>query len=68
MLEHKVRGPSNFWDLWCPRRVLPWTLAKTEAIHIWLTLSHVKQVQSFIGFANFYRRFIVNFSEKPLLL
>ena len=37
--------------------------AKTEAISRWLTLSNVKQVQSFIGFANFYCRFIVNFSE-----
>ena len=37
--------------------------AKTEAISRWLALSNVKQVQSFIGFANFYHRFIVNFSE-----
>ena len=37
--------------------------AKTEAISRWLTLSNVKQVQSFIGFANFYHQFIVNFFE-----
>ena len=37
--------------------------AKTEAISRWLTPSNVKQVQSFIGFANFYRHFIINFSE-----
>ena len=37
--------------------------AKTEAISRWPTPSNVKQIQSFIGFANFYCRFIVNFSE-----
>ena len=36
---------------------------KTEAISQWLTPSNVKQVQSFIGFTNFYHCFIVNFSE-----
>ena len=37
--------------------------AKTEAISRWLAPSNVKQVQLFIDFANFYCRFIVNFSE-----
>ena len=37
--------------------------AKTEAISRWPTPSNVKQGQSFIGFANFYCHFIVNFSE-----
>ena len=37
--------------------------AKTEAISRWPTPSNVKQVQSFIGFTNFYHHFIVNFSE-----
>ena len=37
--------------------------AKTKAISRWPTLSNVKQVQSFIGFTNFYRHFIINFSE-----
>ena len=37
--------------------------AKTEAIGRWPTPSSVKQVQSFIGFTNFYCHFIVNFSE-----
>ena len=37
--------------------------AKTEAISRWPTPSNVKQVQLFIGFANFYCHFIVNFSE-----
>ena len=38
-------------------------ITKTEAISKWLTPSNVKQVQSFISFANFYRCFIINFSE-----
>ena len=38
-------------------------LAKTEAISRWLTPSNVKQVQSFIGFTNFYCHFIINFLE-----
>ena len=37
--------------------------AKTEAVSRWPTPSNVKQIQSFIGFANFYHCFIVNFSE-----
>ena len=36
---------------------------KTEAISQWPAPSNVKQVQSFISFANFYCRFIVNFLE-----
>ena len=42
--------------------------AKTEAISRWPAPSNVKQVQSFIGFSNFYRRFIVNFSETAIPL
>src|SRR6266481_7481585 len=38
-------------------------IAKTEAISKWPTSSNVKQVQSFIGFANFYHHFIINFLE-----
>src|SRR6266481_6429315 len=38
-------------------------IAKTEAISKWPTPSNVKQVQSFIGFANFYCCFIINFLE-----
>jgi len=38
-------------------------VVKTEAISNWPTPSNVKQIQLFIGFANFYCRFIINFSE-----
>ena len=37
--------------------------AKTEAISRWLTPSNVKQIQSFIRFANFYRHFIIIFLQ-----
>src|SRR5580765_9093537 len=42
---------------------------KIQVIQDWPEPHKVKDVQSFLGFANFYRRFIFNFSEivKPLV-
>ena len=37
---------------------------KVEAIQKWEALSTVKDVQAFLGFANFYRQFIPDFSKK----
>ena len=41
---------------------------KIKAIKEWKMLTRVKDVESFLGFANFYQRFIQNFSHttKPL--
>lgn len=42
--------------------------AKVDAIQSWNSLKNAKEVLSFLGFANFYRRFIKGFSDiaKPL--
>ena len=39
-------------------------LRKIEVILNWPTPSSIKEIQSFLGFANFYRRFIQGFSQK----
>ena len=36
---------------------------KVKAIKEWKTLIKIKEVESFLGFANFYSRFIKNFSH-----
>ena len=33
---------------------------KTKVVHDWPVPKNVKDIQSFLGFANFYRRFIAN--------
>ena len=38
-------------------------LAKVDTIIHWPTLKNLKDIQSFLGFANFYRRFIYGFSR-----
>ena len=41
---------------------------KIKAVKKWKTLTRLKDVESFLGFANFYRHFIQNFSHtaRPL--
>ena len=41
---------------------------KIKAIKEWKTLMKIKEVKSFLGFANFYWRFIQNFSYTVKLL
>src|SRR5882724_11448914 len=37
--------------------------AKTDVVSVWLTLTNLKAVQAFLGFANYYCQFIVGFSD-----
>jgi len=41
---------------------------KVKAVKEWKTPTKIKEVESFLGFTNFYRQFIKNFSHmaKPL--
>ncbi|CAJ0952838.1 unnamed protein product [Ranitomeya imitator] len=49
-------------------QILQMNPVKVQAIHDWIQPTSVKSLQKFLGFANFYRRFIANFSRvvKPL--
>jgi len=44
-------------------------LTKLKAISKWSTPMTMKEVQAFLGFTNYYRRFIINYSGKarPLI-
>jgi len=42
--------------------------AKVKTIQEWLEPKKIKDIQSFLGFANFYRRFIFNYSNIVILL
>ena len=43
-------------------------LEKVKAIVSWRTPTTVKDLQKFLGFANFYRRFIKDFSKTTAAL
>ncbi|POS82717.1 hypothetical protein EPUL_004189, partial [Erysiphe pulchra] len=53
----------KYLGLWITTDGLCMDLDKIKAITSWQTPSNLKDVRSFLGFANFYRRFIKNFSE-----
>ena len=42
--------------------------AKVKTIQEWPEPKKVKDIQSFLGFANFYRHFIFNYSDIVILL
>src|SRR5882672_5063221 len=54
---------SNSWALWSLPLASPWTLPRPMHVSIWPTPTNLKAVQAFLGFSNFYRRFIVGFSN-----
>jgi len=41
---------------------------KVKIIQDWLELKKVKDIQSFLGFTNFYHQFIFNYSDIVILL
>ena len=41
---------------------------KVKTIQEWLEPKKVKEIQSFLGFTNFYRHFIFNYSDIVILL
>jgi len=41
---------------------------KVKAVTEWKTPTKIKEVESFLGFANFYQKFIKNFSHTAKLL
>jgi len=48
--------------------IIWWIPTKVKAVADWLTPDSRRAVQRFLGFANFYRRFILNFSQVALPL
>ena len=53
----------DFLGLWISENGVEMDEHKVEAILQWPNPQRVKDIQQFLGFANFYRRFIRNFSE-----
>ena len=45
-----------------------WETDKVKAVKKWKNPTKIREVESFLGFANFYKRFIKNFSHtaRPL--
>src|SRR5260370_29973924 len=56
-------GPNRPWPYLGEPSVTVMDPFKVQGVMDWPQLMKVKDVQSFIGFVNFYQRFIWNFSE-----
>lgn len=56
---------SHLYHFWrtCESGQIKADLLKVQAVAEWPTPSNCKQLPRFLGFANFYRRFILNFSR-----
>ncbi len=48
--------------LHCKHELIKSNQIKIEAVTNWPTPTNLKQLQRFLGFANFYRRFMRNFN------
>src|SRR5882724_2791773 len=58
-----TRRRLSSWALWLPPLASLWTLPRPMWSVVWPTPTNLKAVQAFLGFANFYRRFIEGFSN-----
>ena len=63
-----VNKKSNILDMWFQQKGISTDPTKVEAICNWPTPTCKQEIQCFLGVANYYRRFIKNFSSiaKPL--
>lgn len=57
---------TDFLGLWITPEGVSMDKHKVEAIREWPTPKNVKDIQTFLGFANFYRRFIKDFARTSL--
>ncbi len=71
LIEWKVNSQVQkwtFWDMCCPKKGWSPTQKKIESIKEWQNLSLAKWVRSFLGLANFYKKFMKDFLALAKLL